>query len=144
MLQFGRVLQRQELDAFLAMSVSPLLHDVQTMQDLKLPNVHPRGVALAALFMAGVETAQCTNEVCGAPIPWNMVCPWQYFDGKLFHFKLLKANNNTPLIDMCDGQVRTLYIRGVIRKFAEKCYLIALLLSIAMKIHRYKQPFIAS
>ena len=109
MLQFGRVLQRQELDAFLAMSVSPLLHDVQTMQDLKLPNVHPRGVALAALFMAGVETAQCTNEVCGAPIPWNMVCPWQYFDGKLFHFKLLKANNNTPLIDMCDGQVRTLY-----------------------------------
>lgn len=110
MLQFGRVLQRQELDAFLAMSVSPLLHDVQTMQDLKLPSVHPRGVALAALFMAGVETAQCTNDVCGAPIPWNMVCPWQYFDGKLFHFKLLKANNNTPLIDMCDGQVGDLDI----------------------------------
>ena len=105
MLQFGRVLQRQELDAFLAMSVSPLLIDVQTMQDLKLPSVHPRGVALAALFMAGVETAQCCNDVCGSPIPWNMVCPWQYFDGKLFHFKLLKANNNTPLIDMCDGQV---------------------------------------
>ena len=34
--QFGRVLQRQELDAFLAMAVSPLLHDVQTMQDLKV------------------------------------------------------------------------------------------------------------
>ena len=113
MLQFGRVLQRQELDAFLAMSVSPLLHDVQTMQDLKLPSVHPRGVALAALFMAGVETAQCTNDVCGAPIPWNMVCPWQYFDGKLFHFKLLKANNNTPLIDMCDGQVRNLNMKSV-------------------------------
>ena len=32
----GRILQRQELDAFLAMSVSPLLHDVQTMQDLKV------------------------------------------------------------------------------------------------------------
>ena len=35
-------------------------------------------------------------------------------------------------------------IGGVIRKFAEKCYQIALLLSISMKIHRYKLPFIAS
>lgn len=103
--QFGRVVQRQELDAFLAMAVSPLLHDVQTMQDLKLPNIMPRGVQLASLFMAGVETALTANDVCGAPIPTPMCCPWLFFDGKLFHFKLLKANNNTPLIDMCDGQV---------------------------------------
>lgn len=105
LLHFGRVLQRQELDAFLAMSVSPLLHDVQTMQDLKLPSIQPRGVALAALFMAGLETALFANDVCGAPVAWNMICPWQFFDGKLFHYKLLKANNNTPLIDICDGQV---------------------------------------
>lgn len=71
----------------------------------QLPSVQPRGVALAALFMSGVEVAQFANDVCGAPVPWNMVCPWQFFDGKLFHFKLLKANNNTALIDMCDGQV---------------------------------------
>ncbi|XP_050414572.1 constitutive coactivator of PPAR-gamma-like protein 1 [Patella vulgata] len=103
--QFGRVLQRQELDAFLAMAVSPLLVDVQTMQDLKLPAIHPRGIQLASLFMSGVETAIFANDVCGAPIPWSMSCPWLFFDGKLFHFKLLKANNNTPLIDMCDGQV---------------------------------------
>lgn len=56
--------------------------------------------------MSGVETAVFANDVCGAPIPWNMCLPWQFFDGKLFHFKLLKATNNTPLIDMCDGQVR--------------------------------------
>lgn len=105
LLRFGRILQRLELDAFLAMSVSPLLHDVQTMQDLKLPNVLPRGIHLASLFMSGVETAVFANDVCGAPIPWNMCLPWQFFDGKLFHFKLLKATNNTPLIDMCDGQV---------------------------------------
>ncbi|XP_025108556.1 constitutive coactivator of PPAR-gamma-like protein 1 homolog isoform X2 [Pomacea canaliculata] len=103
--QFGRVLQRQELDAFLAMAISPLLHDVQTMQDLKLPNIMPRGVQLASLFMAGVEIALAANDVCGAPVPAPMCCPWLFFDGKLFHFKLLKANNNTPLIDMCDGQV---------------------------------------
>ncbi|XP_076448160.1 constitutive coactivator of PPAR-gamma-like protein 1 homolog [Babylonia areolata] len=105
MVQFGRVLQRHELDAFLAMAVSPLLHDVQTMQDLKLPNITPRGVQLASLFMSGVETAQAANDVCGAPIPAPMCCPWLFFDGKLFHFKLLKANNNTPLIDICDGQM---------------------------------------
>lgn len=39
MLQAGRILMRQELDAFLAMSVSPLLQDVQTMQDLKVMRV---------------------------------------------------------------------------------------------------------
>lgn len=72
---------------------------------MQLPSVQPRGVALAALFMAGVEVAQFANDVCGAPVTWNMVCPWQFFDGKLFHFKLLKAKNNTPLVDMCDGQV---------------------------------------
>ncbi|XP_059152250.1 constitutive coactivator of PPAR-gamma-like protein 1 homolog isoform X2 [Physella acuta] len=105
MMQYGRILQRQELDAFLAMAVSPLLHDVQTMQDLKLPNIIPRGSQLASLFMSGIETASMANDVCGAPIPWTMMCPWLYMDGKLFHFKLLKANNNTPLIDICDGQM---------------------------------------
>lgn len=72
----------------------------------QLPSVQPRGVALAALFMAGIEVAQFANDVCGAPIPWNMLGPWDYFDGKLFHYKLLKATNNTPLVDMCDGQVK--------------------------------------
>ena len=64
-----------------------------------------RGVQLAALFMRGVETAIFANDACGAPIPWAMCCPWLFFDGKLFHFKLLKANNNTALLDICDGSV---------------------------------------
>ncbi|GFS19690.1 constitutive coactivator of PPAR-gamma-like protein 1-like protein [Elysia marginata] len=118
LIQYGRLLQRQELDAFLAMSVSPLLHDVQTMQDLKLPNILPRGSQLASLFMAGIETASIANDVCGAPIPWTMICPWNYMDGKLFHFKLLKANNNTPLLDMCRSPVEAqggqLEIAGVV------------------------------
>ncbi|BFZ10311.1 hypothetical protein BsWGS_13352 [Bradybaena similaris] len=105
LIQYGRILQKQELDAFIAMSVSPLLHDVQTMQDLKLPNILPRGSQLSSLLMAGIETAALANDVCGAPIPWTLICPWLYMDGKLFHFKLLKANNNTPLIDICDGQM---------------------------------------
>jgi len=40
MLEYGHILQRQELDAFLSMSVSPLLMDVQTMQDLKVGGSH--------------------------------------------------------------------------------------------------------
>ena len=54
--QFGRVLQRQELDAFLAMAVSPLLHDVQTMQDLK--------VRLLAGPVAGLSSL-VLNEITG-------------------------------------------------------------------------------
>ena len=36
MLQYGQVLQKYELDAFLSMAASPVLHDVQTMQQLKV------------------------------------------------------------------------------------------------------------
>lgn len=81
------------------------------MSSLQLPSVSHRGVQLAALFMAGVETAVFANDVCGSPIPWNVCAPWHFFDGKLFHYKLLKANENLPLIDICDGQV-TVYNRN--------------------------------
>ena len=64
-----------------------------------------RGVQLAALFMQGMESAIFANDACGAPIPWNCCCPWLCFDGKLFHLKLLKATNNSSLLDICDGQV---------------------------------------
>ena len=64
-----------------------------------------RGVQLAALFMRGVDHAILVNDVCGQPVPWKAVCPWMFFDGKLFHYKLLKANNNANLLDLCDGQV---------------------------------------
>ena len=60
--------------------------------------------------MRGVEHAIFANDACGAPIPWHMCCPWLFFDGKLFHFKLLKAMNNTPLMDICDGHVSMINI----------------------------------
>jgi hypothetical protein len=43
--------------------------------------------------MNGIENALLANDACGAPIPWLMCCPWLYFDGKLFQYKLLKAEN---------------------------------------------------
>lgn len=100
-----RILRKQELDAFLAQAVSPQLMDAQFMQNMQLPLITIRGVQLAALFMRGVESALFANDSCGAPIPWLMCCPWLFFDGKLFHHKLLKANTAKNLVEICDGQI---------------------------------------
>lgn len=76
-----------------------------------------RGVQLAALFMAGVDTALFINDVCGQPLPWEHCCPWGFFDGKLFQSKLARASRNrAALLDMCEGQVRSLSPRCVPKK----------------------------
>lgn len=64
-----------------------------------------RGVQLATLFMAGVETALLANDACGAPIPWLMCCPWLYFDGKLFHHTLARATIAKNLLELCGGHI---------------------------------------
>lgn len=64
-----------------------------------------RGVQLATLFMAGVETALLANDACGAPIPWLMCCPWLYFDGKLFHHTLARATIAKNLLELCSGHI---------------------------------------
>lgn len=65
---------------------------------------------LAALFMQGVEHALIANDACGAPISWLMCCPWLFFDGKIFHRKLLKANSAKNLLDLCDNRVRNSFL----------------------------------
>ena len=59
---------------------------------------------------------------------------------KYMHILVYKMHAKIKL----STKINNSHIRGVIRKFAEKCYYIALLLSIAMKIHSYKLPFITS
>lgn len=61
-----RVLRKHELDAFLCTAVSPLLHDVETMQEMKVPaavflSLFPsplsvRSRAECVLFMSTPET----------------------------------------------------------------------------------------
>uniref|UniRef100_A0A8C1KH75 Family with sequence similarity 120A n=1 Tax=Cyprinus carpio TaxID=7962 RepID=A0A8C1KH75_CYPCA len=100
-----RILRRNELDAFLAQALSPKLYEPDQLQDLKIDNLDPRGVQLAALFMSGVDMALFANDVCGQPIPWEHCCPWMYFDGKLLQSKLIRGSRDkAPLIDLCDGQ----------------------------------------
>ncbi|KAM6947527.1 constitutive coactivator of PPAR-gamma-like protein 1 isoform 2-T2 [Lycodopsis pacificus] len=101
-----RILHRNELDAFLAQALSPKLYEPDQLQDLKIDNLDPRGVQLAALFMSGVDMALFANDACGQPIIWEHCCPWMYFDGKLLQSKLIRANREkAQLIDLCDGQV---------------------------------------
>ncbi|CAJ1051868.1 constitutive coactivator of PPAR-gamma-like protein 1 homolog isoform X2 [Xyrichtys novacula] len=100
-----RILRRNELDAFLAQALSPKLYEPDQLQELKIDNLDPRGVQLAALFMSGVDMALFANDSCGQPIPWEHCCPWMYFDGKLLQSKLNQANRErAQLIDLCDGQ----------------------------------------
>uniref|UniRef100_A0A3P9A2Y1 Family with sequence similarity 120A n=1 Tax=Esox lucius TaxID=8010 RepID=A0A3P9A2Y1_ESOLU len=100
-----RILRRNELDAFLAQALSPKLYEPDQLQELKIDNLDPRGVQLAALFMSGVDMALLANDVCGQPIPWEHCCPWMYFDGKLLQSKMTRATRDkAPLIDLCDGQ----------------------------------------
>uniref|UniRef100_A0A673YC10 Family with sequence similarity 120 member C n=1 Tax=Salmo trutta TaxID=8032 RepID=A0A673YC10_SALTR len=101
----GGILQRHELDAFLAQAVSNQLYEPDQLQELTVEKVDSRGVQLASLFMAGVDTALLVNDVCGQPLPWEHCCPWGFFDGKLFQTKLARAaQDRLALFDMCEGQ----------------------------------------
>ncbi|KAJ8257444.1 hypothetical protein GJAV_G00185660 [Gymnothorax javanicus] len=100
----GRILQRNELDAFLAQAVSSQLYETEKLQEHKVEKVDSRGVQLAALFMSGVDTALFVNDVCGQPLPWDHCCPWGFFDGKLFQTKLALTRERGTLLDLCEGQ----------------------------------------
>ena len=66
----------------------------------------------------GLEMALLANDVCGSPVPFQMTFPWTFFDGKLFHSKLIRATQARNLVELCDGRVDMAYqierIRNVI------------------------------
>ena len=55
--------------------------------------------------MSGIENAIIANDACGSPVPWEFCCPWNFFDGKLFHTKWLQATMNFSVTDLCEGKV---------------------------------------
>lgn len=55
--------------------------------------------------MQGVETASLANDACGVPLPWTMVNPWIFFDGKLFHLKLKMSTCVSTLRELCDDHI---------------------------------------
>ncbi|XP_071961521.1 LOW QUALITY PROTEIN: constitutive coactivator of PPAR-gamma-like protein 1 homolog [Antedon mediterranea] len=86
-------------------SVSPILNQPKALQEMKISHITTRGIQLGAIFMRGIEAAMMANDACGSPIPWELCCPWLYFDGKLFQYKLSRAVNSSHLRDMCDGKM---------------------------------------
>jgi hypothetical protein len=75
-------------------SLNPILSSTGSFHppsEMRLRKVYTRGLSLGALFMQGVEMASFANDACGSPIPWQLTCPWEFFDGKIFHLKLIKA-----------------------------------------------------
>lgn len=112
-LEYGKetgkpLLTKAELEAFLATAVCPMMRNVRVTKELQLRKINKRGLALGALFMQGVEFACLANDACGAPIPWQVTCPWEFFDGKIFHLKLIKAVGGSPLLEVCDNKVQHL------------------------------------
>ena len=55
-------------------------------------------------MIQGVDMALLANDSCGEPIPIQMCMPWTFFDGKLFHSKLIKATQARNLLELCDGR----------------------------------------
>ena len=53
--------------------------------------------------------ALLANDSCGSPIPIQFCMPWTFFDGKLFHSKLIKATQARNLLELCDGRGEMAY-----------------------------------
>ncbi|KAK3700688.1 hypothetical protein QZH41_015639 [Actinostola sp. cb2023] len=101
------VLLSHEVDAFLAAALSPHIStefNPANLSQLKLMHVEVRGVQIASIFMRGVQAASFANDACGCPVPWELVCPWNYFDGKLFMSKFIQVANDVTLSELCDGK----------------------------------------
>jgi len=98
------VLSKAELEAFLATAVCPMMKNVRVTKEMQLRRISKRGLALGALFMQGVDFATLANDACGAPVPWQLTRPWEFFDGKIFHLKYLKATSGSSLLQVCDNK----------------------------------------
>jgi len=64
-----------------------------------------RSIQLATIFMHGLENALFANEAFGSPLPIDLFCPSQYFDGKLFHYKMAKIGQKASLAELCENSV---------------------------------------
>ena len=68
--------------------------------------------------------ALMANDACGSPIAVQLCMPWTFFDGKLFHSKLIKATQARNLLELCDGrsdmayqieQMRNVILAGLVK-----------------------------
>ena len=67
------------------------------------PPINQLGISLSTLFLRCVSHAAFANDICGQPLPPSYVNPWNFFDGKLFQFKLsIMSRSGATIYDLCD------------------------------------------
>ena len=67
------------------------------------PALTDRGVALSSMFIRCCEHASFANDICGQPLPPEYTYPWNFFDGKLFQYKLAlaRSSDTSSLLNLC-------------------------------------------
>lgn len=100
--QPGSLLRVMDINVFLSVILSPNLRNVAFTSKLD-PNLTQRGVALSSMFIRCCEHASFANDICGQPLPPEYTYPWNYFDGKLFQYKLALASRSdtSSLLNLC-------------------------------------------
>ncbi|CAL1292476.1 unnamed protein product [Larinioides sclopetarius] len=68
------------------------------------PRVCASAVNLSTLFVSGIEAILMALETCGFPFPYKYVLPWQFFDGKRFHFLYKNAKKHPRNRILCNDE----------------------------------------
>ncbi|XP_055949258.1 constitutive coactivator of peroxisome proliferator-activated receptor gamma-like isoform X1 [Argiope bruennichi] len=101
-LKSGPLLEPLDVAAFVAQAVwKPSALDIKQLEN---PQVCPSTVNLSTLFVNGIEPVLMALETCGFPSPYKYTLPWQFFDGKLFHFLHNEAKNRPRVRVLCNDQ----------------------------------------
>ncbi|CAL1292478.1 unnamed protein product [Larinioides sclopetarius] len=98
----GPLLEPLDVAVFVAQAVWKPSSDV--IKQLKNPQVYASTVNLATLFINGISAVLMALETCGLPSPYKYTLPWQFFDGKLFHFLYNKAKRHPRVRVLCNDQ----------------------------------------
>ncbi|CAL1292481.1 unnamed protein product [Larinioides sclopetarius] len=98
----GPRLRPLEVAVFVAQAAwKPSSDDIQ---QLKNPKVDATAVNISTIFVAGIEAVLMALETCGFPSPYKYILPWQFFDGKLFHFLYNEAKKRPRVRVLCNDQ----------------------------------------
>lgn len=97
-----------EVDAFLAQAVHPMAKDVAWHSSLKLQTYIGRAVHLASLFCRGIGTVLDVLTVCGNPYSLEHCMPWNFFDGKRFHYCYTELSKRMDVPKLFQYQVSCL------------------------------------
>ncbi|XP_035511917.1 constitutive coactivator of PPAR-gamma-like protein 2 [Morone saxatilis] len=103
----GRILQRHELDAFLAQAVSSQLYEPDQLQELKVEKVDARRRAARFPLYGWRDTKRLfINDVCGSRCHGNTAVPGAFLTGKLFQSKTGPGARRPgrPAGTLCEGQ----------------------------------------